>query len=136
MAKSPPTFANKISIYAVCSRRFDGLVSGGNGMKGKASDPANFQLEYNAYIDSKVASAKQADSWIYDPSHKYWYTPDEFAKKFKDRWDFNKSELWFESLQIRNPMDGLRAGFKQLEDMRKKLELFSEKAFMYYRQKS
>ncbi|MDB5191332.1 MAG: hypothetical protein JWQ96_895 [Segetibacter sp.] len=66
-----------------------------------------------------VNEAKNKGHWIYEPSYKHWYTPEHFKHIYKTY--LYAKEDFLNSLQIRNPLEGIEAGFKRLEDMQSKL---------------
>jgi hypothetical protein len=84
------------------------------------------------YIKAKWLSdsARSKDAWIFDPVDKRWYTPDEFITDTRSLPDASPV---FERIQIRYPMDGIKAGLKQLNELQKKLEDFTNKVADYYK---
>jgi hypothetical protein len=76
----------------------------------------------------EAASTRKA--WIYDPVIKRWYTPDEFfeltAKYYADH-------KIFYQVKIKDPLEGLEAGYKQMEQLQERLKAFSRKIMEYYR---
>jgi hypothetical protein len=41
----------------------------------------------------------------------------------------------FTKIQIRNPIDGINAGYKHISTLYEKLQAFSQRVFNYYRKK-
>ena len=70
--------------------------------------------------------------WVYDPSNKEWYTPQEFEIKFGRISHGN--EKFIEQVQVRDPKDAVKAGFKKMLDMHIKLEEFVKKMTEYYKE--
>jgi hypothetical protein len=69
-------------------------------------------------------------AWIYDPMMKRWYTPEEFyeltAKYYADH-------KYFYQVKIKDPLEGLEAGYKQMERLQDRLKAFSKKIIDYYK---
>jgi hypothetical protein len=77
----------------------------------------------------KVADkAKAARAWIYDPATKTWYTPEEFTEAFARSY---ADHPLFYRVKIKNPVEGLQAGYKQLENLQARLLEFSKKVIGY-----
>ncbi len=77
----------------------------------------------------KVADKARAHSaWIYDPETKTWYTPDEFVAQFTR---YFADHPLFYRVKIKNPLEGLQAGYKQLEILQARLLDFSKKIIGY-----
>lgn len=73
--------------------------------------------------------AKVDNCWIYDPKTKTWYSPDDFLEAYGKY--FAGHEL-FNRVQLRNPIDGLNAGYKQLDKLHTRLLEFTQKVMAYY----
>ena len=71
--------------------------------------------------------------WIFDPKDRHWYTPEELMEKFgriaKGEEDF------FKRLQIRDPLEGLKAGHQKAEDLIALVESFSVRVVEYFKNK-
>jgi hypothetical protein len=80
-----------------------------------------------------VNAALRMDNWLFDPSTKTWYTPAEFKDQFERITAGNEKFLM--QIQIRDPLDGLRAGKLRIQDMQIKLEDLTQKIISYYRNK-
>ena len=79
----------------------------------------------------KVADeAKSKGMWLYDPSYKKWYSPEDFKHIF--HFD-NAIEEFLQKLQLRHPFDGIHAGFQRLTDIQTKLEAFIRMVMDYYK---
>lgn len=79
----------------------------------------------------KIADeAKAKGLWLYCPEYKHWYTPEEFKYTFTYA---NAEDEFLKRLQIRNPIEGVKAGFKRLTEIQNRLDLFSEKVVTYYK---
>ncbi len=70
----------------------------------------------------KIADeAKSKGMWLYDPSYKKWYSPEDFKHIFH----FDKaSDEFLQNLQLRHPSEGIQAGFQRLTDIQNKLQAF------------
>jgi hypothetical protein len=79
-----------------------------------------------------VNQARNKAFWIFDPSTKTWYTPDEFHEKFQSA----KSgfEDFFAQCQVRDPKDGVEAGMTKVQRMQDQLTGFINKVVTYYKQ--
>ncbi len=73
---------------------------------------------------------KRKGLWLYDPSYKHWYTPEEFTHIFHYA---NADDRFLDQLKIMHPLEGMEAGFKKLLDTQTKLNLFTKKVFDYYK---
>lgn len=87
-----------------------------------------------AYIKAQYLAdeAKKNNAWLFDPVIKRWYTPEEFASETSQ---FPDSAQIFSRIQIRNPIDGINAGYKQIASIYEKLQAFTRRVFDYYRTK-
>jgi hypothetical protein len=74
--------------------------------------------------------AKRRGMWIYSPSYKRWYSPEDFKHIF---YYANAPEAFLKQLQIRHPNEGIDAGFKRLTDTQIKLQLFIKAVMDYYK---
>ena len=60
----------------------------------------------------KIAEeAKAKGMWIYSPAYRKWYSPEEFKHIFSYA---NATEDFIKQLEIRDPLDGMNAGFQRL----------------------
>ena len=79
----------------------------------------------------KIADeAKSKEMWIYDPSYKKWYSPEDFKHIF--HFD-NTSDEFLKGLQLRPPSEGIQAGFQRLTDTQNKLHAFITLVMNYYK---
>ena len=79
----------------------------------------------------KIADdAKSKGLWLYDPSYKKWYSPEDFKHIFHYA---NPSDEFLQKLQLRHPSEGIRAGFQRLTDIQNKLNAFINLVMNYYR---
>ncbi len=79
----------------------------------------------------KIADeAKSKGMWLYDPSYKNWYSPEDFKHIF--HFD-DASDKFLQQLQIRPPSEGIKAGFKRLTDIQNKLQAFIKMVIDYYK---
>ncbi|GEO11538.1 hypothetical protein SAE01_40340 [Segetibacter aerophilus] len=74
--------------------------------------------------------AKSKGMWLYDPSYRWWYSPEDFKHIFQYA---NASEEFLKGLQIRHPNEGIQAGFLQLNKLHTKLQVFTKRVVDYYR---
>jgi hypothetical protein len=99
----------------------------------KTIDPIEPEPVY-VYVRSVkdiVGEAKKKKMWVYDPGKKDWFSPEEF----ESLWGrvCNGIQPFLDKVQIRDPMEGIRAGNQRLQDMQIKLEDFTKKVVEYYR---
>ena len=79
----------------------------------------------------KIAEeAKRKGLWIYDPSYKKWYSPEDFQHIFHYA---NASDDFLKGLQIRHPSEGIKAAFQKLTDINNKLQAFITLVMDYYK---
>jgi hypothetical protein len=76
--------------------------------------------------------AKLQHKWIYDPKLKRWQTPEEFFENEKRYAGGEPDRL--SRLQVRDPMDGIKASYVQLQDLKERMELFVKRVLEYYKQ--
>ena len=75
---------------------------------------------------------KSRGMWLYDPTYKRWYSPENFKHVFSYA---DAKDEFLDKIEIRHPEDGIHAGFKKLEDIQSKLAMFSKSVLDYYRKK-
>ena len=79
----------------------------------------------------KIADeAKAKGLWIYSPCYKHWYSPEDFKHIFHYA---DAKEDFLKQLQIRDPLDGISAGFQKITEIQNKLQIFATKVFEYYK---
>lgn len=78
-----------------------------------------------------VKEAKRRKLWIYDPSYKKWYSPEDFQHIFGQYADAKDS--FVSQLQIRHPFEGVQAGFQRLNELQNKLRAFTKGVMEYYK---
>lgn len=79
----------------------------------------------------KIADeAKSKGLWIYDPSYKKWYSPEDFKHIFHYA---NASDEFLKGLQLRLPFEGIQAGFQRLMCLHNKLQAFINLVINYYK---
>lgn len=79
----------------------------------------------------KIAEeAKRRGMWLYDPTYKKWYSPEEFQHIFHYA---NASDELLKNLQIRHPSEGIQAGFQRLLDVHARLQAFTRMVLEYYK---
>lgn len=91
-----------------------------------------------------VNEAKRCKLWLYNKADGNWYTPEEFMDTFSpQKFDHFKMLGFLEDIVIRDPIAGVKAGYKELDNrllkmqhetsaLRAKLEEFAKKALIYY----
>ncbi len=86
--------------------------------------------EANYLTAQKIcASALENGAWVYDPESKRWFTPQEFLELFGGYYADHKL---FHRVKIKDPVAGIEAGYKQLENLKARLLAFSKKVIAYY----
>lgn len=79
----------------------------------------------------KIADeAKRKGMWIYDPSYRKWYSPEDFKHIYSYA---NAKDEFIKQLQIRHPREGVEAGFQRLTDLQNKLQAFILSVTEYYK---
>ena len=79
----------------------------------------------------KVADeAKSKGMWLYDPSYKKGYSPEDFKHIF--HFD-NANDEFLKGLQLRHPSEGIQAAFQRLMDIHNKLHTFTKLEMEYYK---
>jgi hypothetical protein len=78
-----------------------------------------------------ATEAKNKKLWIYDPSTRAWYTPEEFLEKFGRI--LTGQEKFLSQVQILHPDEGVKGGFKRMLDLQIKMEDFVARVTRYYR---
>jgi hypothetical protein len=79
----------------------------------------------------KIADeAKAKGLWIYSPSYKQWYSPEDFKHIFNYA---DANEDFLKQLQIRDPLEGVSAGFQRMSEIQNKLNTFAKRVLKYYK---
>jgi hypothetical protein len=78
----------------------------------------------------KADEAKARGMWLYDPQYKFWYSPEEFKHIFHFA---NCPDDLLERLQMRNPVDSVEVGFRQLMEIQRRLHVFAKRVMDYYK---
>lgn len=78
-----------------------------------------------------VTEAKSKGLWIYDPSYRKWYSPEDFEHIFGHY--ANANDAFLRQLQVRHPAEGIQAGFHRMIDIHNKLEAFTKLVINYYK---
>lgn len=74
--------------------------------------------------------AKRQGKWLYDPSYKKWYDPEQFKHAFHYA---NADEAFLKQLQIKDPREGIDAGFKQATELLSRMQTFALRVAEYYK---
>ena len=69
------------------------------------------------------------NAWLFDPTAKRWYDPEEFVKETRTL--PSKDEI-FNRIEVRHPIDGINAGYKQISILYGKLQELTKRVFDYY----
>lgn len=100
-----------------------------------------YVLQMNEDLASKKKWAAQATAkilaeraravgvWLYDPDIKEWYSPEEFEEMFSKLFAGNGM---FQRVQFRDPVEGIAAGFKQMDIVKEKLVKLVDRVINYY----
>ncbi len=72
--------------------------------------------------------------WVYDPSRKKWYTPEEFS--VLDERIVSGNEKYIAQVKVMDPRDGIKAGHQMLLDIHTKPEDFTRGLLIITRTKS
>ncbi|MFB9843981.1 hypothetical protein [Mucilaginibacter ginsenosidivorans] len=73
--------------------------------------------------------AKKRNAWLFDPPNKRWYNPEEFVTETKN---LQSTDDIFNRVEIRHPIDGINAGYKQITMLYGKLQELTKRVFDYY----
>ncbi len=71
--------------------------------------------------------------WIYDPSIKRWQSPEEFLA-LEERISGGEPNR-LARLQVKDPLEGIEAGYLQLQQLKERMEIFAKRVVAYYRKK-
>ena len=77
--------------------------------------------------------ARSANMWVYDPSTKTWYNPEDFFQQYGRV--ATGYEKFLEQVQIKDPLEGIKAGYQRLIDLQVKLEAFTKRVVEHQRAK-
>jgi len=83
-----------------------------------------------------MAMAKEAAKqklWLFDPSIKAWHTPEEFIKRYENV-SFGDPKF-LNQIELKCPLEGIRAGYQQLNSIQMRLEEFTKRVVNYYKNK-
>ncbi|TFF39199.1 hypothetical protein [Mucilaginibacter psychrotolerans] len=96
---------------------------------------AEEDLERQALLTAErvCVNARESNCWVYDPETKTWYSPEEFLVAYGR---YFAGHPLFNRVQLRNPVDGLNAGYKQLERLHTRLLAFTQRVMAYYAKKA
>lgn len=71
--------------------------------------------------------------WLFDPSIKRWFNPDEFMDLYKN-YD-NLDPKWIEKIEIRDPIEALEAADTQIESILSRKAILTKRVIEYERAK-
>lgn len=111
-----------------------GKYRAGEGSKPFADDFARQpEIEQVRSYKDIATEARTRGLWIYDPTNRCWYSPEEFLKQF-ERVSGKSVEKQLAQMQIIDPLEGVKAGNQKINDLQKKLEDFTWRLINYFRQ--
>ena len=112
-------------------------------MGGRPEKPFRPLLGYTPNFEQTVRSidlikvvVKKASTeklWIYDPSAKRWYSPEEFMDMY-ERYD-NLDVKWIKGLEVKDPSEGLKAADDYIENMLSRRRAFEQRIIEYWKGK-
>lgn len=77
-----------------------------------------------------VRYARNKTHWIFDPSNRKWYNPDEFEAEFGRHSGF---EGFFAQCQVRPPQDGIDAAMERAKRTQDQATAFVARVVDYYK---
>ena len=81
-----------------------------------------------------VAEALTQSKWVFDPLRKDWFTPEEF-KALNERIVVG-NQNYLDQVQIKDPREGIKAGYQRMLDIQIKHEDFVKRVVDYYKGKN
>jgi len=113
-------------------------------MGGRPEKPRRPLLGYEVNFEQPVRSidlikvvVKRAlveRMWIYDPSSKRWYSPEEFMDMY-ERYD-NLDVKWINGLEVMDASEGLQAADDYIESMLTRRKAFEQRIIEYWKGKN
>jgi hypothetical protein len=113
-------------------------------MGGRAIKPFKLLTGYTGDYENVVGSIdlitaiyKKAlieKMWVFDPSTKRWFTPEEFMDMYQ-RYD-NLDVKWLKAIEVRDPYDGLAAADQQLGSICERRSVFEKRIIDYWKNKA
>lgn len=85
-------------------------------------------------VRSIFNNAIKERQWIFEPSTKRWFNPEEFLEMY-GRYD-NIDLKWFEKIDVRDPMEGLEAADMQIESILSRKAILEKRIIEYWKGKS
>lgn len=82
-------------------------------------------------IRGKVEQALNKGFWLYDPSDKRWWTPEEFNTHYS--LTVNIKTEWLDKIRVLDPVDGLKAADHQIESITSRRTAFAQRIVDYYK---
>jgi len=80
-----------------------------------------------------VNEAEARDCWLYDPTDKAWFTPQEFKQKH-ERFAHGFENL-FKRIEIRNPVEAIEQAKDKMVQMLERHASFADRVVKYYNQR-
>jgi len=84
-------------------------------------------------IKAIVKNAINEKMWVFDPSTKRWFTPEEFMEMY-ERYD-NIDTKWLYNIQVLDPTEGLEAADQQIESILARRRAFAKRIVDYWKNK-
>lgn len=78
-----------------------------------------------------TAKARAQKLWVYDPSQKHWYNPEEFETKYERV--VRGNEKFLQQVELKCPFEGIIAANQQIESIQSRLKYFTMRVIDYYR---
>jgi hypothetical protein len=85
-------------------------------------------------IKAIVKNALNTKMWLFDPSTKRWFTPEEFMEMY-ERYD-NIDVKWINNIQTLDPNEGLEAADQQVQSILTRRTIFAKRITEYWKNKS
>lgn len=82
-------------------------------------------------IKAIVQNAIKSKMWVFDPSVKRWFTPEEFMETY-ERYD-NIDTKWIDNIQVLDPVEGLEAADHQIESIIARRTAFAKRIIEYWK---
>lgn len=81
-----------------------------------------------------VQKAIKEGMWLWDTKFRRWLTPEEFYDLYERHETLNQD--WLDSIEIRDPQEGLDAADQQVESIICRRKLFEKRILEYFKNKS
>ena len=88
--------------------------------------------DYTECYHKILTELSEKRRWAYDPEYKRWYSPDDFRDIFHPLRHMDTDVSRF---QLRDPMEGIEAGYRYLEVLRERLLNLTNRVVRSYQEK-